>query len=171
MPDEWIRPWGDPVLREVAAPVTSFDDILRRQAERMRRRLTAAAGAGLAATQVGILRRLFAYRLRAEDEIEVLVNPRVVWASADTTVFVEGCLSFNAIVVAVERPRAVVVEAQDLDGGERRVETDGFGASLLQHEIDHLDGILTLDRVHPGERARAIRELLDAGAVQLAPVA
>ncbi len=162
MPDDWIRQWGDPTLRERAAPVASFDDLLRAQANRLSRRLEEADGVGLAATQVGFVRRLFAFRLSPEAEIEVLVNPVVASASTQRTYFVEGCLSYRAVVVAVKRPIAVRVQAQTLDGKSRVLEVEGSEASLLQHEIDHLDGILTLDRAEPAERRRAIAGLMEA---------
>jgi peptide deformylase len=130
----------------------------------MQRRLAAAQGAGLAATQVGLLRRVFVFRLAPDREIEALCNPRVVAHADERQTFHEGCLSFNTIAVAVERPRAVQVEGYDLDGNARILELEGFGASLLQHEIDHLDGILTLDRATPAERRRAIRALTAAAA-------
>ena len=164
MPDEWIRQWGDPTLRMVAAPVVHIDDILRRQVARMRARLVEADGAGLAATQVGLMRRLFVFRVERDDEVDVLVNPRVVVRSSETAVFPEGCLSFNSVTVCVERAVAVRVEAQGLDGRDRVLEAEGFAASLLQHEIDHLDGILTLDRAAPDERRRAIGRLLATAA-------
>jgi peptide deformylase len=160
VPDEWIRQWGDPALRQVARPVVAVDDILRAQVARMRRRLEAVGGAGLAATQVGLMRRLFVFRADPDVPADVLVNPRVVSSSAELETFHEGCLSFSAIVVAVTRPAAVVVEGSDLDGRARRLEVEGFEASLLQHEIDHLDGILTLDRAAPAERRRAVAALL-----------
>ena len=159
MPDDWIRQWGDPTLRLVAREVEQVDDILRRQVLRMQRQLADAEGAGLAATQVGLLRRVFVFRLAPELEIDVLVNPRLIARSREREQFHEGCLSFNTIAVAVERSSAVQVEGYDLDGRQRVLEVDGFGASLLQHEIDHLDGILTLDRATPEERRRAIRAL------------
>jgi peptide deformylase len=164
MPDEWIRQWGDPTLRELALPLRRADDVLRRQVARMRERLVAADGAGLAATQVGLLRRLFVFRIDAESDVEVLVNPRIVGRSQERATFQEGCLSFNAVVVAVERPAAVRVAGSDLEGRERVLDADGFGASLLQHEIDHLDGILTLDRAAAAERRRAVTALLAAAA-------
>jgi peptide deformylase len=164
MPDDWIRQWGDPALRQVAQPIAWADDILRAQVARMRRRLQAAGGAGLAATQVGVLRRVFVFRVDAEDDVDVLVNPRIVARSAERSTFHEGCLSFESIVVAVERPTAVRVEGQDLDGRSVVLDADGFAASLLQHEIDHLDGVLTLDRAEPAERRRAIAALLEAAA-------
>ena len=160
MPDAWIRQWGDPALRQVALPVTDVDDILRAQVARMRRSLEDAAGAGLAATQVGLLRRLFVFRTDPDHEVDVLVNPRVVERSAQRATFHEGCLSFDAIVVAVERSTAVRVVGEDLEGRARELDVEGFAASLLQHEIDHLDGILTLDRATPEERRRAIAVLL-----------
>jgi peptide deformylase len=168
MPDEWIRQWGDPTLHEVAAPVARIDDLLRRQVERMRRRLLAADGAGLAATQVGLLRRVFVYRADREGPVEVLVNPRIVASSEETGLFLEGCLSFLTVAVEVRRPCAVRVIGADLDGRERTIEAEGFEASLLQHELDHLDGILTLDRAEPGERRRAVAALLAPAAAAAA---
>ena len=160
MPDEWIRQWGDPTLRQVASAVTAVDEILHRQVTRMMRRLEESAGAGLAATQVGVMRRVFVFRLSVELDVDVLVNPRIVSRSAERFIFHEGCLSFNAVTVAVERSAAVRVEGQDLAGRARVLEVEDFGASLVQHEIDHLDGILTLDRAAADERRRAIRILL-----------
>src|SRR5215213_4810759 len=114
MPDEWIRQWGDPVLGEVASPIAGVDELTRRQVARMRERLVAAGGAGLAATQVGWLRRLFVFRLEPEMAVEVIVNPRILASSGERCVFYEGCLSFNRVTVAVERSVAVRVEGQDL---------------------------------------------------------
>jgi len=164
VPDDWIRQWGDPTLRLVAREVDRIDDILRRQVLRMQRRLAVAEGAGLAATQVGLLRRVFVFRLAPEHAIEALCNPRIVARADERETFHEGCLSFNTITVAVERPRAVRVEGYDLDGRARTLEVEGFDASLMQHEIDHLDGILTLDRATRAERRRAIRALTVAAA-------
>ena len=160
MPDEWIRQWGDPTLHEIAAPVARADDLLRRQVERMRRRLMEADGAGLAATQVGLLRRVFVYRVRPDGPIEALVNPRIVARSEQTELFAEGCLSFLAVTVVVERPSAVRVAGEDLHGRAVVIDAEGFEASLFQHELDHLDGILTLHRAEPAERRRAIAALL-----------
>jgi peptide deformylase len=151
-------------LRMVAAPVGDVDDLLRRQVERMCERLVEADGAGLAATQVGLMRRLFVFRVGREEDVDALVNPRVAGRSTETAVFPEGCLSFNSVTVRVERAVAVRVEGQDLDGRFRAIEAEGFAASLVQHEIDHLDGILTLDRATPDERRRAIGQLLAAAA-------
>ena len=161
MPDDWIRQWGDAALREVAAPVSAIDDLLRRRVRRMTDLLLEADGAGLAATQVGFLRRLFVYRETREDPVRVLVNPRVAEASREEEGFEEGCLSFMAVTVEVRRPVAVRVEAVDLDGGAVTIDAEGPLASLMQHEIDHLDGMLTLDRAEPAERRRALAVLLD----------
>jgi peptide deformylase len=161
MPDDYILQWGSPALYEKAPAVKVFDDLLRAQATRLRRRLEGANGAGLAATQVGSLRRMFAFRLSPEDETEVLVNPRVAWRSKHLELFTEGCLSFNSVLVAVRRPFAVRVVGYDVDGNEREFECEDFEASLMQHEIDHLDGILTLHRAAPAERYRAMNALLN----------
>ena len=161
MPDEWIRQWGDPVLHEIAAPVRGLDDVLRAQVARMKRRLDQAEGAGLAGTQVGFLRRVFVFRASVEEEIQALVNPEVVAASSEHATFLEGCLSYQGVAVLVERPLAVRVRAQTLEGRSLMLEVEGHQASLLQHEIDHLNGILTLDRADPAERRRAIGVLFD----------
>ena len=143
MPDDFIRQWGDPTLYERAEPIAIFDDLLRARAARLCRTLEQAGGAGLAATQVGWLRRLFAFRLSPEETTDVLVNPRVVWRSQQVETFVEGCLSFNTVAVAVRRPFAVRVGGFDVYGNPVELECEDFSASLIQHEIDHLDGILT----------------------------
>lgn len=160
MPDDYILQWGSPALYAKAPAVKTFDDLLRAQARRLGRRLEAVDGAGLAATQVGSLRRMFAFRLSPEQATDVLVNPRIVWRSDHQELFVEGCLSFNSVAVAVRRPFAVRVVGYDVFGNPRELACEGFGASLLQHEIDHLDGILTLQRAEPAERYRAITALL-----------
>jgi peptide deformylase len=160
MPDDFIRQWGDPTLYERAEPIAIFDDLLRARAARLCRTLEQADGAGLAATQVGWLRRLFAFRLSPEETTDVLVNPRVVWRSEQVETFVEGCLSFNTVAVAVRRRFAVRIEGFDVYANPVELECEDFSASLMQHEIDHLDGILTLHRADPPERHRAIAGLL-----------
>ncbi len=159
MPDDWIRQWGDPTLRLVAREVEQVDDILRRQVLRMQRRLADAGGAGLAATQVGLLRRVFVFRLAPELEIDALVNPRLTARSPERERVPRGLPELQHDRRRGRAGSAVRVEGYDLDGREKVLEVDGFGASLLQHEIDHLDGILTLDRATPEERRRAIRAL------------
>jgi peptide deformylase len=103
---------------------------------------------------------MFAFRFSPEHETDVLVNPRVVWRSPELALFNEGCLSFNSVLVAVRRPFAVRVTGYDVHGHKREFECKDFEASLMQHEIDHLDVILTLHRAEPAERYRAITALL-----------
>jgi peptide deformylase len=168
MPDAWIRQWGDPALHERARLVDSFDDLLRAQAVRMSKLLDRADGAGLAATQVGVLQRMFAFRFHPDEPIDVLVNPSIVDAADEYTTFVEGCLSFNSVAVAVRRPAWVHVRGQDVHGEFREWQCSGFAASLMQHELDHLDGVLTLDRADHGERARVVAALAGLTAEPLA---
>lgn len=168
MPDAWIRQWGDPVLHERARLVDSFDDLLRTQAARISKLLDGAGGAGLAATQVGVLRRMFAFRFSPEAPIDVVVNPSILDAADEYTTFAEGCLSYNSVTVAVRRPAWVQVRGQDVHGEFREWQCAGFAASLMQHEIDHLDGVLTLDRADPSERARVIAALSSIAAGPLA---
>jgi len=167
VPDDFIRQWGDPALYERAEPITSFDDLLRARAARLCRTLQRGDGAGLAATQVGWLRRLFAFRLSRDDAPDVVVNPHVIWRSEQLATFVEGCLSFNTVAVKVRRPFAVRVAGFDVYGNYVEFECEDFAASLMQHEINHLDGILTLHRADRAERHRAITVLLSTGGEDL----
>jgi peptide deformylase len=118
-----------------------------------------AHGAGLAAPQLGALRRILVYRLRDDDRPRVLINPRVTWSSDETEIDVEGCLSIGEITVEVPRAVALRVEALDDDGKPVRLEAEGFEARVVQHEMDHLDGILILDRTTKEQRREALREL------------
>jgi peptide deformylase len=152
-----IRVVGDPVLRERAQAVTIFDDELSRLAERMTAIMRDAPGIGLAATQIGVVRRVLVYQV--EDEVHTLVNPEVEGAGGDTEISDEGCLSVPGVVVPVERPLVVDVRAQDLRGEPLEFTAEGLEARVIQHEVDHLDGVLILDRTTRGERARALREL------------
>jgi peptide deformylase len=156
-----IRQWGDPVLRTPTREVTAFDDVLARQAEEMMRVMAAAQGAGLAAPQVGSLLRLLVYHPDRESPARALVNPTVEHASPELVRDLEGCLSLGRALVQVEVPRAreVVVRARALDGAEVRIEAADGHARVLQHEIDHLDGVLMLDRVPAAERRPAVRAL------------
>jgi peptide deformylase len=163
-----VRQWGDPVLRERARPVEAFDAKLREEIETMGRLMDDALGVGLAATQVGILHRVVVYRTPGEPEgpLHVLVNPEIEWASEERAVFPEGCLSLPGVWVDVERPAQVRVTARDEHGEEVVVEVEGPEASVVQHEIDHLDGVLILDRIPRETRKlamRALREALDGG--------
>lgn len=155
-----IRQFGDPVLRSPALPVTRFDDVLRDEARRMAAIMVDARGVGLAAPQVGSLRRLVVIRTGGEDEaIAALVNPRIVWHSDEEDVVAEGCLSIGEVDVDVVRPSAVKVEAQDVDGEPIEIDAEGYEARVIQHELDHLDGVLILDRAAPEQRREALRAL------------
>jgi peptide deformylase len=154
-----IRRWGDPVLREKARDVEEFGDDLRVLSERMGRVMDDAVGVGLAATQLGLLRRVLVYRADEEDELGVLVNPEITAHGEETEVSGEGCLSLPGVHVPVERFTTIVAEGKDLKGEPVRVEAEGMQARVLQHEIDHLNGILILDRTTPEARREAMREL------------
>jgi peptide deformylase len=154
-----VRQLGDPVLRIPATEVTVFDDALREEVARMELIMDEAHGAGLAAPQLGALRRILVYRLRDDDRPRVLINPRVTWSSDETEIDVEGCLSIGEITVEVPRAVALRVEALDDDGEPVRLEAEGFEARVVQHEMDHLDGILILDRTTKEQRREALREL------------
>jgi peptide deformylase len=149
-----IRQYGDPVLRMRAAEVDAADDELRRITERMIGLMHDAEGVGLAATQVGILRRFFVCTLDGEDH--VLVNPVVTPVGKDMEGDQEGCLSLGPIRVPVERAQQVVVEGQDLTGAPIRLELEGLPARVVQHETDHLDGILIVQRTDDASRREAL---------------
>ncbi|MBE2317754.1 peptide deformylase [Solirubrobacter sp. CPCC 204708] len=159
-----IRQWGDPVLRERAREVEEFDEAFAQQVAELADIMRGADGAGLAATQVGSLRRVFVYRLPDDPEdapVRVIVNPRIVEAGEETESAIEGCLSLGKarVHVAVERPRDIVMEAQDAHGEPLRLEASGIHARILQHEADHLDGVLMLDRTVPEHKRAAVRAL------------
>ena len=156
-----IRQWGDAVLRSPARAVDRFDDVLRRQADDMLRVMDDAGGTGLAAPQIGVTNRVLVYRVGDQDEARTLVNPVIEHASEETVLGLEGCLSLGSarVYVAVERARSVVVTAQEVDGAPVRIEADERHARILQHEIDHLDGVLMLDRTDPDQRREAVKAL------------
>src|ERR1044072_2168866 len=140
MPDAWIRQWGDPTLRVAAPEVKAVGDILRAQLARMQQLLMRAGGPGLAAAQVGLLRRVFVYRLDPDEAPDALINPRIVSASPDRATFHEGCLSFNTVTVAVERAAAVQIEGLDPQRRTRVPPLHGLGGSPMAHQSDHVDG-------------------------------
>jgi len=154
-----VRMWGDPVLRSVARPVERFDADLRARADRMARLMDDALGAGLAANQVGMLSRLLVYRAAADAPLRVLVNPEVEWTADEREQFSEGCLSLPGVWVEVARPARVRVRARDGNGRPLTLSAEGREASIVQHEIDHLDGVLVLDRLDPEVRRQAVRRL------------
>jgi len=158
----FIRKLGDPVLKSKATPVDRFDDSLRKQVSRMAGIMGDAYGVGLAAPQLGISQRLLVYRVGPDAPVIALANPEIEWESKDEEILDEGCLSIPGITVDVERPVHVRVRALDEDGETRVVEASGLEARVIQHEMDHLDGVLILDRTTRDERKRALRELREA---------
>jgi peptide deformylase len=160
-----IRKFGDPVLRVEARPVEVFDDRLREEVARMGGLMHDSMGIGLAATQVGILHRVLVYRVEHDSPINVLVNPVIEWKGDEEETMEEGCLSLPGVHVDVDRPVYVRVRAQDATGEPIVVEASGLEARVIQHEINHLDGVLILDltsREQRKEAMRTLRERLEA---------
>lgn len=155
---------GDPVLRREAAEVTVFDDALRSLVRDMYETMYHAEGIGLAAPQIGISERIIVVDLRREDDEEdepyqvAVVNPTIVWSSEETSKQTEGCLSIPGLEEIVRRPVSVHVEGRDPDGNEISIKAEHLFARALQHEIDHLDGILFLDRVSPLKRRMLVKK-------------
>lgn len=157
-----VRTFGDPVLREVATPVSRFGEDLERLAQRMIGIMRDAPGIGLAATQLGVLERVLVYEVN-DEEPRVLVNPEIVAWSDERETRDEGCLSVPGVTVPVERSLAIRVRAQDEHGRPiDEYHAEEIEARVIQHELDHLDGVLILDRTSRRERARALRELRGA---------
>lgn len=150
---------GDPVLRTVARPVDEFDGELREEISWMGQLMHDALGVGLAAPQVGISHRLFVYRVEPDSPIVAVINPELEWTGDDTELGEEGCLSIPGIQVDVERPVHVRVGGLDANGDVVHIEAEGLEARVIQHEMDHLDGVLILDRTSKDERKAAMRKL------------
>lgn len=154
-----VRQWGDPVLKMRAHEVTAFDEELARLTERMGVLMHDARGIGLAATQIGILRRIFVFQTEDDEEPVAVVNPVVTPSGSELATDDEGCLSLQGVLVPVERPDRVVLEGQDVTGAPLRLELQGLGARVVQHELDHLDGVLILDRTDRESRREALKAL------------
>jgi peptide deformylase len=156
-----IRQYPDPALRLTAAPVESFDDDLGALAERMLHLMEDANGIGLAATQVGVVRRMFVCRLGDEDDeqLHAFANPAIVAAGDERDSADEGCLSLQGVLVPVERVTRLTLEARDLSGEPVRLELEDLDARVVQHELDHLDGVLILDRTTDEARREALAKL------------
>jgi peptide deformylase len=157
-----VRKFGDPVLRTRARPVDRFDGALRDEIERMGRLMVDAVGVGLAATQVGVLHRLLVYRVHQQSPVAALINPEVEWTGNEHETLEEGCLSLPGVHVDVERPVHVRVRAVDDRGEPIMIEASGLEARVIQHEIDHLDGVLVLDRISRSQRKEAMKALREA---------
>jgi peptide deformylase len=157
-----VRKFGDLVLRSKALEVQHFDDDLRAEIERMGELMDDALGVGLAATQVGILHRVLVYRAYSDDPIHALVNPVIEWSSEELESAVEGCLSLPGVHVEVERPAQVRVSARNEKGKQITVQAAGLEARIIQHEVDHLNGTLILDRISREARRETMRALREA---------
>ena len=158
----FVRRLGDPVLKSRATEVDRFDDSLKGQVARMAGLMQDAIGLGLAAPQLGISQRLLVYRVGPDAPIIALANPELEWSSDDEETFEEGCLSIPGVVVDVDRPVHVRVKAKDEEGEDRVVEASGLEARVIQHELDHLDGVLILDRTSREQRREAMKALREA---------
>jgi peptide deformylase len=157
-----VRRFGDPVLRTRARPIDRIDDALRDEIARMGALMSDALGVGLAATQLGVLHRLLVYRVQPDAPVAALINPEIEWRGNDEEIIEEGCLSLPAVLVEVERPVHVRVQALDENGEPIVIEASGLEARVIQHEIDHLDGILILDRTTREQRKEAMRAMREA---------
>jgi peptide deformylase len=153
-----IRQYPDPVLRMEAREVDAFDDDLRRLVERMVGLMKDAVGAGLAATQVGVLRRLFVFQAD-EDTVAAVANPKVVDTTGERETDDEGCLSLQGVLLPVERARTITLEGLDEQGRPVRYDLEDMPARIVQHELDHLDGVLILDRTTDEARREALATL------------
>lgn len=149
-----VRQYGDAVLRMRAGEVEVFDEELARLGERMIELMHDAEGIGLAATQVGVLRRVFVFRDDGVDR--VIVNPSLSASGGELETSEEGCLSLGPVRVPVERPREVTLEGSDAAGKPVKLELEGIEARIVQHELDHLDGTLIIDRTDPESRREAL---------------
>lgn len=150
-----IRQYPDVALKMVAKPVEEFDDELRDLVERMKRLMRDAHGIGLAATQVGVLRRVFVFT-PAKDVVAAIANPAIVERSDETEIVEEGCLSIQGVLVPIERPLRVTLEGKDENGADVRFELEDIYARAAQHEADHLEGLLIIDRTTPEARREAL---------------
>jgi peptide deformylase len=154
-----IRTFGDPVLKSRASEITAFGPELVREAERMIDLMHDAIGVGLAATQLGVMHRLLVFQAGLDATPTAVANPVLEWTSDELATAEEGCLSLPRVSVDVERPLYARVRGRDVRGGELMVEASGLEARVLQHEIDHLDGVLMLDRATRDQRKAALRAL------------
>jgi peptide deformylase len=154
-----VRKYGDPVLKSRALEVDRFDDALREEVRRMGQLMHDALGIGLAATQLGVMHRVLVYRVDPDGPVAAVINPVIEWKSKEEEPLEEGCLSLPGVLVDVDRPVHVRVRAQDENGEPILIEASGLEARVLQHEMDHLDGVLILDRTSRDQRKQAMRTL------------
>ncbi|HZR14804.1 MAG TPA: peptide deformylase [Acidimicrobiia bacterium] len=161
-----IRKFGDPVLKQRSREVEEIDGALARLVDTMYETMYDASGVGLAAPQVGVQRRLFTYDVG--EGPEVLINPEIVESTGEWE-FEEGCLSIPGYAFEVVRPRVVTVRGLDLEGNEKTFEADDYLGRVMQHELDHLDGVLMLDRLEPDVRKQALRTMRERELLGEAP--
>ena len=157
-----IRLFGDPVLKQQAAPVADLNGNLAKLVDAMYATMYEAHGVGLAAPQVGVQQRFFVYDINDETGPHVLLNPEIVEAKGEWT-YEEGCLSLPGLAFEITRPDVITMKGLDLDGNEVVLEGDELLGRVFQHELDHLDGVLLLDRLARAERKQALRELREQG--------
>jgi len=163
-----VRKFGDPVLRSRALAVERFDERLRAEIERLAEIMDDGMGIGLAATQVGILHRVLVYRVGGEAPLVALVNPEIEWSDREEESSEEGCLSLPGVLVDIDRPVHVRVSARDEHGDGILVEASGLEARVILHEMDHLEGVLILDRAPRDQRRQAMRTLRERQDAQAA---
>ena len=157
-----VRKFGEPVLRTRARPVEVFDQALRDEVTRMGQLMIDSIGVGLAANQVGVLHRLLVYRVHQQSPVTALVNPEIEWAGREQETLEEGCLSLPGVHVDVERAVNIRVRALNEYGEPLVIEASGLEARVIQHEMDHLDGVLILDKTSRDQRKQAMRALREA---------
>jgi peptide deformylase len=162
-----VRKYGDPVLKSRALPVERFDAALLEEVRRMGQLMHDALGIGLAATQVGLMNRVLVYRVDSDGPIAALVNPELEWSGDAHEAMEEGCLSLPGVLVEVDRPVHVRVRARDEHGEAILIEASGLEARVIQHEMDHLDGVLILDRTTREQRKEAMRTLRETAPAPL----
>jgi peptide deformylase len=158
----FIKRLGDPVLKSRATEIDRFDGALKNQVSRMAGLMHDALGIGLAAPQLGIAQRLLVYRIGPDAPLIALINPEIEWQSQDADVLEEGCLSLPGVQLDIERPLHVRIHARDEEGEGRSIEASGLEARVIQHELDHLDGVLILDRADREQRKLAMRAIREA---------
>jgi peptide deformylase len=159
----YVVKFGDPVLKSRASPVHEFGPELHAEVERMIHIMQDGMGVGLAATQLGVLRRLLVFQAGPDNEPSALINPKIEWIGDEPAIAEEGCLSLPKVTMDVERPLHARFTGRDVDGEPVVIEASGLEARVLQHEIDHLDGVLILDRTTREQRKAALRALREGG--------
>ncbi len=158
-----IRQYPDRVLKLRANEVDRFDESLARLAERMAALMFDARGVGLAATQVGVLQRVFVFVAEDDEQVQAVVNPTITSRTDETELGDEGCLSLQGVLVPVERNLGITLEGLDLEGKPLRLELEELAARVAQHELDHLDGVLIIERTDPESRRTAMATLRHGG--------